>query len=212
MKLVASNLKRSLNQFANVAKRERVDVVKMVAKGFVRDMVAVTPPGSRGVTGTAAKKQGEAAIDRDLSRIMVVAAKPDSSVDLTALHKQQFTRGKIHALKPRAKVDAAKFRALQKTLKARVGFLASGWNAMADRLGVNPPAWVKRHGTKAGVVKVIETKTRFRIEGVNETSYVGNVKDYLRRIEKVTDYQASKLDRQCKAILKKCARISGFKT
>jgi len=211
MKLDASGVKRSLNQFATIAKRERVDVVHMMAKGFVRDMIAVTPPGSAGVTGTAAKKQGEAAIDRDLSRIMVVSAKPDNAVDPLALHKQQFQAGRIHALRPKAQVDAAKYRALQALLKARVGFLASGWNKMGERLQVNIPHWVKRHGFKAGTVKVIETKTRFRIEGVNETAYVGNVKDYLRRIDTVVQYQARKLDRQCVAILKKLGRQSGFK-
>jgi hypothetical protein len=211
MKMLAADLKHSLSQFASIANREKKDVVRMAARGFVKDMVAVTPPGSQGSTGNAAKKQGEAAIRRDLACIMVAVKKTTSGIDPVELHKKQFVNGRIRKLKEPLPVDAAKFRALQALLISRVGFLASGWNAMAERLGVSVPAWVKRHGLKAGVVKVIETDTRFCIEGVNETSYVGNVKDYLRRIDKVAGYQASKLDRQCLAILKKAAKRCGFK-
>jgi hypothetical protein len=219
MKLRAADLKHSLSQFASIAKREKKDAVRMVAKGFVKDIVAVTPPGSKDVEGKKAQKQGEASIRLDLARIMVVpekgALKGPGPESASSVHKAQRnpSDGRVYALRKgkRKPVDAAQLRALEKLLFSRVGFLASGWNSMAIRLGVNLPAWVKRHGTKAGIVKVVETDTRFRIEGVNGTAYVGNVKDYLRRIDWTVGLQATKLENQCLAILKKAIKSSGFK-
>ena len=258
MKFLSKDLQRCYTDFALVAKREKKDIVRMVARGFVKDMVAVTPPGSQGVTGSAAKKQGEAAIQNDLKHILVAVTESDAAVlstrknptwvrsrqvtangrtwlvdtdtictnlaEIAAFHKSKRTKnGRVSKAGAKTRdigrwkshdrliVPQALFEQYLKTVLVKVGFLASGWNAMAERLGVNLPAWVKRHGTRAGVVKVIEQGNSFRIEGINETAYVGNVKDYLRRIETVMGYQAEKLDRQTKAILKKAAKQVGFK-
>ena len=46
-----------------------VPLVKQEARLFVRDVVNVTPPSSKGKTGIQAKKQGEAAVARDIAKV-----------------------------------------------------------------------------------------------------------------------------------------------
>src|SRR6185436_20843020 len=50
-------------------------------------------------------------------------------------------------LKQAYPVDASALRALKRDLLKRVGELAAGWNAGAQKLGVKLPAWVARHGS-----------------------------------------------------------------
>lgn len=52
-----------------------VPLVKQEARLFVRDVVKVTPPASSGTFGMQAKKQGEAAVARDIARIYGTASK-----------------------------------------------------------------------------------------------------------------------------------------
>ncbi len=65
----------------------------------------------------------------------------------------------------------------------RVGELAAGWNAGAQKLGVKLPAWVARHGTKRSAAAVINTFTRFRIILTSVVKYVTNVGSYDRHIQ-----------------------------
>ncbi|WP_009960162.1 hypothetical protein [Verrucomicrobium spinosum] len=44
-------------------------VIPQEAKGFVKTVIAITPPASVGTTGAAAKKQGEESVCRDLMRV-----------------------------------------------------------------------------------------------------------------------------------------------
>jgi hypothetical protein len=43
--------------------------IEAQAKGFIRDIIKITPPASEGVSGPAARKQGEAAVSGDIARI-----------------------------------------------------------------------------------------------------------------------------------------------
>ena len=52
-----------------------VPLVKQEARLFVRDVVKFTPPASAGKFGMQAKKQGEAAVARDIARIYGTASK-----------------------------------------------------------------------------------------------------------------------------------------
>lgn len=52
-----------------------VPLVKQEARLFVRDVVKFTPPASAGTFGMQAKKQGEAAVARDIARIYGTASK-----------------------------------------------------------------------------------------------------------------------------------------
>ena len=64
-------------------------------------------------------------------------------------------------------VDASALRALKRELLKRVGELAAGWNAGAQKLGVKLPAWVARHGSKRSSAAVLSTFRVFRIISTN---------------------------------------------
>ncbi len=73
-------------------------------------------------------------------------------------------------------MDASALRALKRDLLKRVGELAAGWNAGAQKLGVKLPAWVARHGSKRSSAAVLNTFRVFRIILTNAVKYVTNVR------------------------------------
>lgn len=71
IKPLVDKLRRIPGAFEKVVR----PLVEQEARGFVRDVVKYTPPASKDVTGMAAKKQGEAAVERDIRKIYGTAAK-----------------------------------------------------------------------------------------------------------------------------------------
>ena len=70
MRLDTTQLTSAIRQLADITKRGRGEVCREAAKGFVKNIVAITPPASRRVTGGAAKKQGENAVAGDVAFII----------------------------------------------------------------------------------------------------------------------------------------------
>ena len=69
-------IQRALKKLAPQVKQSRRELVEQAARGFVKEVVEITPPGGSGRRGNAAKKVGEAAIKFDLSRVMAAALSP----------------------------------------------------------------------------------------------------------------------------------------
>jgi hypothetical protein len=197
-------------------KKSRQELVEQAAKGFVRTVASITPPASKGVTGSAAKKQGEAAITNDLARVMLpVRPKRGNPLQSPQDIYKRFRDLRIGRINPRNlrnpySVSSTEYNALKKTLLARVGWLASGWNAAARKLGVRLPAWIDRHGTGTGAILVTSDDRRFRLEISNAVKFVGNVKDLDRRIQKAVTYQANAMQRQADYLLLKAVKKAGF--
>lgn len=59
------DLRASIARVASITGKGKPEVVQTAARGFVKTIVAITPPASKGSSGTAAKKAGEAAITAD---------------------------------------------------------------------------------------------------------------------------------------------------
>lgn len=209
-----SDLNRAMNDLAKDGGKSKLEITRMAAKGFVKDIVGITPPASKGVAGIAAKRAGEAAVERDIASIAIpVDGVPRAGKgDIFAWHKSKWQNGRIRSNGEQLAVNRADYNAMVRTLKALVGFLAAGWNAAADKLGVKLPAWVKRHGSKFGEHRITETPTKVSIELSNVVGFVGDVKAYDRRVQMAVNYQAKKMQRQCDALLKKRLRKAGFKT
>ena len=57
----------------------------------MKEVVAITPPASKGKRGNAAKNAGEAAINADLARVMVAAARRKDAklADPAEIHKRR---------------------------------------------------------------------------------------------------------------------------
>lgn len=208
-------LNRAMAALAKDGGKSKLEITRMAAKGFVKDIVGITPPASKGVAGIAAKKAGEAAVERDIANIAIpVDGVPRADKgDIFAWHKSKWQNGRIRSNGEQLAVNRADYNAIVRTLKALVGFLAAGWNAAAQKLGVKGiPAWVKRHGSQFGEHRIIETPTRVSIELSNVVGFVGDVKAYERRVQMAVNYQGKKMQRQCDALLKKRLRKAGFKT
>jgi len=211
-------LNKSLDNLLVHSKRSRRELVTTAAKGFVRDVVAITPPAGAGVKGAAAKRRGEAAVLGDLAKLAVPAVAAgrgavlaDADTLLAAHAASKTAAGRVN---PRNRqlllVSAATFNRVLRILQGRVGWLSAGWNAAASNLGVSLPAWVKRHGNSQGEARVETTSGRFRLTLTNAVGFVGNVRAYERRVQAAINMQAGKMHRQAAALLAKAARKAGF--
>lgn len=165
------------------------------ARRFVKNAADITPPAD-GKANVAAKRQGENAILADLLKLAVPTtvagvsrAKArevlDSAEDLIERHKRSLTHGRVNPRNGRKLfVEQADFNRVYKLLADRVGWLAAGLNAAAQKLGFNLPPWIKRHGTKFGSITVRITRTGIFIRIVQNVAYTDDVTGY----EKKWDY------------------------
>ena len=214
MKFNTSRVTDAIKRLAPLVKKSRKELVEQAAKGFVRTVATITPPASKGTTGKDAKKQGEQAIIDDLARVMI-AVRARNNVESARDIYTRFRDKRTGRINPRNlqnpyPVTSTDFNALKKELLARVGWLAAGWNAAAEKLGVKLPAWITRHGTSAGIIIVTNEGNRYRIEISNAVKYVGNVNDLDRRIEKAVIYQANGMQREADHLIKKAIKEAGL--
>ena len=232
-------IQRGIKALAPQMKKSRRELAEEAARGFVKEVVAITPPASKGKRGSGAKKAGEGAIIADLARVMVAAARrkgvtlgdpaeidaPASLQNALRVVQEAACAARIHRrlrdphtgrinprnLKAPYPVDASALRALKRQLLARVGELAAGWNAGAEKLGVKLPAWVARHGSKRSSAAVINTFRVFRIILTNAVKYVTNVESYDRRIQSAINIQGKRMQRRAEFLLTRALRQAGWK-
>lgn len=224
---LGSTLKR-LAQVPREATRIMDTVIDTDARGFVKDMVHITPP-SMGRANVESKKRGEAAVAGDiltvygaderlyalirsyggekqakhywwllqndpvrLRRWLELSA-PDAIRSIArgwdggAEHARRRTRkGRVAGSKPTriltSSAEARQMRAYIKKRQKNVGLLAAGLNAGALKLGVNLPAWVRRHGAPFSLVQVQRSLGRYSITIGNRTPFVGQT-DVARRMQ-----------------------------
>ena len=211
------SIQRGIKALAPQVKKSRRELAEEAARGFVKEVVAITPPASKGKRGSAAKKAGEAAIIADLARVMVAAARKKGVKlgDPAQIHKRlrDPRTGRINPrnLKHPYPVDSAALRTLKRELLKRVGELAAGWNAGAQKLGVKLPAWVSRHGSKRSSAAVINVFHVFRIILTNAVKYVTSVDAYDRRIQSAINIQGKKMQRRAEFLLARALRKAGWK-
>ena len=216
-----SGLRRAIKALQPQVQKTKSELVEQAAKGFVKNVVAITPPASKGVSGSKAKQQGEQAIKSDLARIMVATArKKDRDARAAVASPEELHRrfrdkrtGRVNpgGLKSPYRVSKSELLALQRRLLKEVGWLSAGWNEGALKLGVRLPAWVSRHGSGRGSVSIINSGATFRITIANEVGFVGSVKGFSRRVQSAIDLQANAMRRQAEHLMKKGIRKAGFK-
>lgn len=215
-----SRLEKAIRELRPLVNKTKADLVEQAAKGFVKTVVAVTPPASKGVSGPKARAQGQAAIKGDLAKIMIAARKRDLDTRSGAASPEELHRrfrdkhtGRINSrgLRQPYRVPKAALAELQRRLLAQIGWLAAGWNRAALKLGVRLPPWVSRHGAGQGSIDVTRTGSKFRITVANEVRFVGNVKGFASRIQRAINYQANAMRRQAEYLMKKTIRKTGWK-
>jgi len=203
---------KALKAFAANSRKSNEAVIKDQARLFVNDVILITPPNQ----GYKQKRKlGDRAISGDIKKIMRGARSGTKSAtdDPAQLHKKYRERdGRVHKKLP----FAQKFRVIDlqgyiKSVIARVGILASGWNAAGKKLGCKVSDWAARHGTGGGRISMKFSLTQCRITITNAIRFAGGVKDLTRRVQASLDKRAGAMNRQVEHFQKRNAKGAGFK-
>lgn len=240
-KLVRNHIGPTVRRFSSEMKRGLRDVTRQAAKGITRRVIDVTPPASQGSTGRDARMAGEAKIagqmnavlapvrlkgrrkvttvfGRTLKRPVFVNTKekyPDVAGIYRANTKTRGTGTGISTGRIRQKffVDVTKFKAVLNAKKARVGVTAAGWNAGAAALDVPVQAWISRHGSSGGMVRIDVAGERMRVVVENlSPGLPANIRaDLARRIPYAVQYQADAMERAIVATKKRAAGELGIR-
>lgn len=214
----------TVRRFSLLTGRTQQQILRTSAKMVLSNprqgsgLLQITPPGSQGVTGLAAKRQGERAIDRDLAAIFVpvpykgLGPRPPAPGPIQRRHLATKRPGKkIRRDRPQPYfVDEREFRALAQELKRRVGFLASGWVASARALGAAVPAWIARHGTSRGTIRMQFRAPRYGIEMICFAPANSPWQELERRLPYALSYATNNLKRQIGFFLDRDARSVGL--
>lgn len=107
-------------------------------------------------------------------------------------------------------VEHGEFDWFANRVKKRVGLLAGGFNASAEKLGYRMPAWIRRHGTGRGDVIVELTGTVLRIVMTNDVKFTGTVKGLRRAMQTALDQQITAMNRRLDYFIRKNKRASGL--
>jgi hypothetical protein len=226
-KFDASHFQRTFRRFVQVAKKDAHTELRVQARGFIKELIGITPPGIVGRSAALAKKIGENEIVSNITQLMVGVTlegktgknRLDTRTQLTAEELYlRFRNPSSHSgrVNPRNLghpyfLPAHEVNALLRRLIDRVGILMSGWSAAAIALGANVPAWVKRHGTSNGAIHVVINFQGMKITMINNIRFADNVQGLEKRIQFALTRQASKMENQMKAILTKAGEKAGFK-
>lgn len=205
---------KELAEIGNKQSAESVDkLVRQSAKRFVRNIADITPP-AMGTADSTAKQRGENAIVGDLLKLaqpVTVAGSTQQARELLATGEQLLaahtaarinSSGRVNPRNRRDKLYMAQpeFNRVVKTLQKGVGFLAAALNAAADKLGFSLPAWIKRHGSKFGVIELKESAHGIHIRIIQNVPYVDSVRGYARHWDFALQREVKALVAQVKAI------------
>lgn len=197
--------RKALKHYQRYSKRSAAETLQQQAKLLIRDVVRITPPN----TGKTNKQAGDAAIRADIGRIMY-PTRSRTAEDAATIHREARRRdGRID--RRRRAQPARNIPALRKKLLARVGLLASGWNAAASKLGVRIPGWITRHGNSNGQVKVRLRGSSLEIVATNRIRYAGAIKGLQRRINSALNRRARVLRNQVDKFLTRAAQRSNLR-
>ena len=198
-------------RFLATSKRDHLVVMREQAKGVIREVIALTPPGRPGMT--KARSRGTGKVKADILKL-VKGTSSEARVqrrDIAAIHASRRRRGRVtRELNPRILVPMDALRAYIKERQARVGHLASGWNEAAAKLGYKPPAWVWRN-EGPGAIKIRVTDKDIRIRATNRVAFASEISMLNRRIQTALNIQRNKMERRLASYLKRAAARSGFK-
>ena len=198
-------------RFLATSKRDHLVVMREQAKGVIREVIALTPPGRPGMT--KARSRGTGKVKADILKL-VKGTSSEARVqrrDIAAIHASRRRRGRVtRELNPRILVPMDALRSYIKERQARVGHLASGWNVAAAKLGYKPPAWVWRN-EGPGAITIRVTDKDIRIRATNRVAFASEVSMLNRRIQTALNIQRNKMERRLASYLKRAAARSGFK-
>ena len=198
-------------RFLATSKRDHLVVMREQAKGVIREVILLTPPGRPG--SNSGRSRGAAKVKADILKL-VKGTNAEAKVqrrDIAAIHASRRRKGRVTAeLNPRIVVPMEALRAYIQAKQKRVGHLASGWNTAAARLGHRPPAWVWRQDGP-GAIEIRVTDKDLVIRATNQVPYASEISMLNRLIQTALNLQRNKMERRLAHYLKQAAVRSGFK-
>lgn len=193
------------------SKRDAVAVLKEQARGILRNVITVTPPGKWGRSSSEARKKGRANVQADVFKVVQPVTRNPQVADVAALIKRHRRNGRIRKeVSPRITVPRDKLKEYLKKKQALVGFLASGWNHAAATLGVKPPAWVWNN-EGPGSIAIEIGATSIRIVAINEVKYASGIGQLRSRLQWAVNQQQRAIERRLKRFQQEQAKKAGFK-
>lgn len=187
---------------------------------FVRNVADVTAPAT-GTADIAAKKRGENAIVADLLKLSVPVQGANTKAvrdtlataeQLIALHASSLNaKGRVSSRLARRGqgklwLSQQTFDKVAKQFMDRVGWLAAGLNAAAEKLGRPLPAWIRRHGSRHGKIDVKVSASGIRITVIQNVPYADGVAGYQRRWDFALAKEIRTLHQQAKIVMEKLAQ------
>lgn len=198
-------------RFLATSKRDHLVVMREQAKGVIREIVLLTPPGRPGAT--KARSRGTAKVKSDILKL-VKGTHSEARVqrrDIAAIHASRRRQGRVSStISPRILVPMDSLRSYIQAKQERVGHLASGWNTAAAKLGHKPPAWIWRNDGPGGI-EIAVTDKDIRIRATNRVTYASEISMLERRIQTALNIQRHKMERRLVHYLKRAATRSGFR-
>lgn len=183
------------------------------AKLIVTEVIAHVPP-SQGKADLSAKRAGEKTVESDIGKLFQeVAPSRAEETSLKQIHSRHRNhKGRVPRSKGRNKYKVSKtaLRTYMREQKARVGYLAAGFNAAANATGYRPPAWIARHRAPGSVSLRVDSRG-IRFRAVNEVHYASKVAFIQSRVQKGINIRSQKLWRELEFLMERYAKRSGFK-
>jgi hypothetical protein len=220
-----TDFERGLAMARSFSGRSDEQFLKTQAKGLVRILFAVTPPGDGqgsedgNISGMAAnKKQGESTIAIDVAKALLPVRAKEGVEDDPIVIKRFIERNRRRysgrvtriAKKQRLVVTKAAYRQEVKERKAYVGTLASGWAPAARALGQAVPAWIDRWVGRGSGGSIRVQGGSLRVEISNETSWIMGVKDIHKRVQAALDIQGHRMERSAQSYMAEKFKTAGF--
>lgn len=225
--------RQAVHQLAAHTRKGGEKVFRSYAKSVVSNprqgtgLLQITPPGSQGMFGLAARRQGERAIERDLSRIFTPVHLKNKREErwplefMRNIHEDSFRHKVPGRPIPRGNmtrhgsgpfyVDRRKFRQLARELNQRIGRLSAGWLPAARALGAAVPAWIARHGGGRGSVRLDFRGGLHECEMIAYANPGAPVSEVERRIPYAINYSAKGAERALEFLLQRASRSAGFR-
>lgn len=211
-----ANLERSMyDLLVAFPSRDLPKFVDQQFKGVMATIIDLTPPGSRGVKGVAARRQGEETLTADIVSVFrVVPAKgAPKGVDMKSEHfKRRIRRGRAAGVANYADRPAVTQARLDRYVRERkkfVGTLASGWRPAASLFKIPLAAWVARNNGSGSARKFVNDH-RIAVTATNAVSYASKVGMY-KRMNVALGAQTNKIRRRLKHLFDQSVRRTGLK-
>lgn len=216
LKINSGGFEAALAKSIALSKRGSLEVIREAAKGVIKNVIRVTPPGrSTKSPITSAAKGARAKVAADILKVFAgVPAKGARVRDVDAMkpiHRRQRVEGQV-VKPPSSKITVSKTVLAEyiKRQQGKIGRLAAGWKEAAQEFGVSLPAWVTKHSTP-GFVKVVATSERFAMTATNRSPYAGGIRQLEGKIRHAVHAQAGAMRKRIAFMSENAWRRVGFK-